>query len=95
MSKNRCGLFSSAFFIFWEILYLNLRFTVCCKRDSKTRLLAAEASSHSFSSDLMRGVHAREKRGPQPEKEKEPLPSRAFSHARGHLRVSRVSLSLL
>ena len=74
---------------------MNLTFAVCRKRDSKTRLLAAEASSLSFPSDLMRGVHAREKRGRQPEKEKEPLPFRAFSHARGHLRVSRVSLSLL
>ena len=45
----------------------------------------------SFSSDLVRGVHGaarREKRGRQPEKKKEPLPSRAFSHARGHLCVS-------
>ena len=30
----------------------------------------------------------REKRGRQPEKKKEPLLSRAISHARGHLRVS-------
>ena len=40
----------------------------------------------------------REKRGRQPEKRKEslsffmPLPSRALSHARGHLRVSGVLL---
>ena len=31
----------------------------------------------------------RAKRERQPEKKKEPLPSRAISHARGHLRVSR------
>ena len=31
----------------------------------------------------------RTKRGRQPEKEKAPLLSRAISHARGHLRVSR------
>ena len=45
----------------------------------------------SFSSDLVRAMHARgsgeaarrAKRGRQP------LPSRAISHARGHLRVSR------
>ena len=34
----------------------------------------------------------REKRGRQPEKKKVPLPPRAFSHARGHLRVSGVLL---
>ena len=32
----------------------------------------------------------REKRGRQPEKKNEPLSPRAFSPARGHLRVSRV-----
>ena len=32
----------------------------------------------------------REKRGRRPKKKNEPLSSRAFSHARGHLRVSRV-----
>ena len=32
----------------------------------------------------------REKRGRQPEKKNEHLSSRAFSHGRGHLRVSRV-----
>lgn len=32
----------------------------------------------------------REKRGRQPEKKNEPLSSRAFSHGRGHLRVSLV-----
>ena len=31
----------------------------------------------------------RAKRGRQPEKKKVPLPSRAISHARGHLRVLR------
>ena len=58
------------------------------------------ASRLPFSSDLVRAVHARgrseavrrAKRGRQPEKEKKsfflPLPSRAISHARGHLRVS-------
>ena len=61
------------------------------------------ANSLSFSSDLVRAVHARgsgeaarrTKRGGHTEKKKKeslffvPLPSRAFSHARGHLRVSR------
>ena len=37
----------------------------------------------------MHGAARREKRGRQPEKKKEPLPSRAFSHARGRLSQSR------
>ena len=43
----------------------------------------------SFSSYLVRGVHAREKRGRQPER---PLPSRTLSNPRGHLCVSNVLL---
>ena len=52
------------------------------------------ASSLSFSTDLVRGVHARasvERRSLET-REKRALPSRAFGHARGHLRVSRVLL---
>ena len=66
-------------------------------------LFSWTASSLSFSSDLVRAMHARgsggaarrAKRGWQPEKKKESrsffvsLPSRAIGHARGHLRVSR------
>ena len=55
-------------------------------------------SSLSFPSDLVRRVHARATRneGGSPRRKKSglsfvvPLPSRAFSHARGHLRVSGV-----
>ena len=43
----------------------------------------------SFSSYLVRGVHAREKRGRQPER---PLPSRTLSNPRGQLCVSNVLL---
>ena len=43
------------------------------------RAFPLTASSLSFSSDLVREVHARAS---------VPLPSRAFSHARGHFRVS-------
>ena len=59
------------------------------------------ASSLSFSLDLVRGVHARasverrscETRDARREKRgRQPLPSRTFSHARGHLRVSGVLL---
>ena len=56
------------------------------------------ASSLSFSSGLVRGVHARasgeaarraKRRGAAREEKELSLPSRVISHARGHLRVSR------
>ena len=59
-------------------------------------------SSPSFSSDLVRGVHVRECGAAKPRDARNeegsrrrivvPLPSRVFSHARGHLRVSDVLL---
>ena len=58
-------------------------------------LVFVDCEQSLFLSDLVRGVHVRasgkrrKKRGRQPEKKNEPLSSRAFSHARGHLRVSR------
>ena len=50
------------------------------------------ASSLSFSSGLVKRVHARasgETRAEAREEKELSLPSRAISHARGHLRVSR------
>ena len=49
------------------------------------------ASSLSFSSDLVRAMHARgsAEAARRAKRERQPLPSRAVRHARGHLRVSR------
>ena len=70
-------------------------------------LISYTASSLSFPSDLVRGVHARASVGRRSQETREaraaareekrvsfvvPLPSHAFSHARGHLRVSGVFL---
>ena len=59
-------------------------------------LVFVDCEQSLFFSDLVREVQVRasgdrrEKRGRQPEKKNEHLSSRAFSHGRGHLRVSRV-----
>ena len=50
------------------------------------------ASSLSFSSDLVRGVHARGSVVRRETRNEGDSPSGAFSHARGHLRVSGVLL---
>ena len=57
---------------------------------SANRCLSETVSSTPFSSDLARGMRARAsvERRSRETRERGPLPSRAFSHARGYLRVS-------